>query len=48
MYMKAKRGNIILSFIIVLVLFGVVYTACKDVTPKTQLIENNVELKFNK
>ena len=46
--MKAKKGNIILVFVVVLVLFGVIYTACKDVTPKTQLIENNIELKFNK
>ncbi len=45
--MRSKRNYIIYLILLVLVL-GVVYTACKDITPEQEQIVKNIELKLNK
>ena len=42
---KKKYG---LYLIILILLLGITYTACKDITPKQETITNNIELKLNK
>lgn len=42
--MKVK----ILYLILGVIVLGIVYTACKDITPEQQRIESDVELKLSK
>lgn len=42
---KKKLG---LYIILLILLLGITYTACKDITPKQETITNNIELKLNK
>ena len=42
---KKKYG---LYVVICVLLLGVAYTACKDITPKQETITTDVELKLNK
>ena len=42
---KNKYG---LYLVILVLLLGVAYTACKDITPEQETITNSVELKLNK
>ena len=45
--MKTKK-NYIIYLILLFLIFGVAYTACKDITPKQEKIVENIELKLNK
>lgn len=38
----------LLYAILGIIVLGVVYTACKDITPVQQKVENQVELKLSK
>ena len=46
--MKNKSNKYILFIIMAVLLAGVAYLACKDITPTTQTIEKQVELKLSK
>ena len=45
--MRTKNGYA-LYIILALLVLGVIYTACKDITPTTEQISENIELKLNK
>ena len=45
--MKAKKGYTLYIVLLVLVL-GIIYTACKDITPKQERITNDIELKLSR
>lgn len=45
--MKTKNRTFLWLFLLVLVI-GIAYTACKDITPAQEHIENNVEIKLSK
>ena len=45
--MKTKRNYIIYLILLILVL-GIAYTACKDITPDQEKVVENIELKLNK
>lgn len=45
--MKTKKSYTIYLILLILIL-GVAYTACKDITPQQEQITQNVELKLNK
>lgn len=45
--MKTKR-NYVIYLILLFLIFGLVYTACKDITPEQEKIVENIELKLNK
>ena len=45
--MKTKKRYSIYLILLVLIL-GIAYTACKDITPEQEQITENVELKLNK
>ena len=47
-YMKNRSSKIVLYLFLILIVIGVVYTACKDITPSQETIEANVELKLSK
>lgn len=46
--MKNRSSKIVLYLFLILIVIGVVYTACKDITPSQETIEANVELKLSK
>ena len=46
--MKNKKGSTLFFFVLILVLFAVIYTASRDVMPRTEVIKKDIELKFNK
>ena len=45
--MRTKNRHVLYIILLCLVL-GIIYTACKDITPEQEHIANNVELKLNK
>ena len=45
--MRTKNKYILYAILLVL-LVGIAYTACKDITPQQETITKNVELKLNK
>lgn len=45
--MKTRKRYSIYIILLVLIL-GITYTACKDITPEQEQITENVELKLNK
>ena len=45
--MKMRKKYFIYLILLFLV-FGVVYTACKDITPEQNKVVENIELKLNK
>ena len=45
--MKTRNNKYIL-YLVLGVILGIAYTACKDITPEQQRIENKVELKLSK
>lgn len=38
----------ILYLILGIIVLGVIYTACKDITPEQERVENSIELKLAK
>ena len=38
----------ILYFVLGIIVLGVIYTACKDITPEQNRVENSIELKLAK
>ena len=46
--MKNKSSKTILYLFLILIVVGIAYTACKDISPKQQVVEANVELKLSK
>ncbi len=46
--MKNRNNKYILYLILGVVVLGIAYTACKDITPEQQRVETNVELKLSK
>lgn len=47
--MKAGSSkNIILYVILIIMVLGVIYTACKDITPEQERVESEIELKLGK
>ncbi len=46
--MKNKSNKYILYLILGIIILGIVYTACKDITPEQQRVETSVELKLSK
>ena len=46
--MRNKSNKYILFIIIAILLIGVAYLACKDITPAMQTLEKHVELKLSK
>ncbi len=46
--MRSKNNKYMLYIILGIVVIGIAYTACKDINPEQQRIENNVELKLSK
>ena len=45
--MKTKNRSLIYIFLIVLVA-GIAYTACKDITPAPEHIQSDVDIKLSK
>lgn len=45
--MKTKNRSMLYIFLIVLVA-GIAYTACKDITPAQEHVQSDVNLKLNK
>ena len=45
--MKTKNRTVLYLFLLIVAL-GVAYTACKDITPAQEHVENNLELKLSK
>lgn len=45
--MKSKN-NTLLYLILCVIIIGVVYTACKDITVEQQRVEQDIELKLSK
>ena len=46
--MKTRNNKYILFLVLGVIVLGIAYTACKDITPEQQRIENKVELKLSK
>lgn len=46
--MKSKSKKTTVYVILAVIILGIVYTACKDITPEQQRVTANVELKLNK
>ncbi len=46
--MKNGKNKYIVYLILGVIVLGIAYTACKDITPAQQRIENKVELKLSK
>jgi hypothetical protein len=46
--MKSKSSKTVLYLFFILLVMGVVYTACKDIKPNQEVIETKVELKLAK
>lgn len=46
--MKNQNGRLILYIILGVIAIGIVYTACKDITPAQKRVETKVELKLGK
>lgn len=46
--MKNKSGRYIVYIILCIILLGVAYTSCKDITPEQERVEQEVELKLTK
>lgn len=46
--MKNKSGRYIVYVILGVVLLGMAYTACKDIVPEQERVEQAVELKLVK
>lgn len=44
--MKNKNSKVAIYLFLILIVAGVIYTACKDITPKQEIVEKNVELKL--
>ncbi len=45
--MRTKNRHILYVILLGLIL-GIIYTACKDITPEQEHIVNNIELKLNR
>lgn len=45
--MKTKNRTVLYLFLLILIA-GIAYTACKDITPAQEHIESNVEIKLSK
>lgn len=43
-----EKNRYTLYFIVLVLALGVIYTACKDITPEQERITNEVELKLSK
>lgn len=46
--MKNKNSKYVLYLVLCVIILGIAYTACKDITPKQERVEQNVELKLSK
>lgn len=46
--MRSQSNKYILYFILAVLVLGIVYTSCMDITPKQTVIEKSVELKLTK
>lgn len=46
--MKNRNNKYVLYFVLGVIILGIAYTACKDITPKQERIEQTVELKLSK
>ncbi|MBR5154661.1 MAG: hypothetical protein IKW58_02940 [Alphaproteobacteria bacterium] len=46
--MRQKNNKVVILIGVFLVVVGALYVACKDVTPKIETVENNIELKLGK
>ena len=46
--MRSQSNKYILYVILAILVLGIAYTACMEITPQTSLIENKVELKLSK
>lgn len=46
--MKKDKTNYLYGAILLILLVGVLYTACKDITPEQTRVETNIELKLSK
>ncbi len=46
--MKNRNNKYVLYLILFVIILGIVYTACKDITPKQERVEQNIELKLSK
>lgn len=45
--MKTKNRSMLYIFLLILIA-GIAYTACKDITPTQEHIQSDVDLKLNK
>lgn len=46
--MKSKSKKTTVYVILAVIVLGIAYTACKDITPEQQRVTADVELKLNK
>ena len=46
--MRSQNNMYILYVILAVLVFGIAYTACMDITPQKTLVEKNIELKLTK
>lgn len=46
--MRNKNNKYILYLVLGIIVLGIAYTACKDITPEQQRIETKVEIKLSK
>jgi hypothetical protein len=46
--MKNKNSKVAIYLFLILLVAGVIYTACKDITPKQEVVEKNIELKLTR
>jgi hypothetical protein len=46
--MKTKGSHYVLFTILGVIILGIIYTACKDITPEQETVENKIELKLVK
>ena len=46
--MKSKSKKTTVYVILAVIILGIAYTACKDITPEQQRVTADVELKLNK
>ncbi len=44
--MKNKSNKVAVCLFLILVIAGVIYTACKDITPKQEVVEKAIEFKL--